>query len=254
MPCCRKAAGQPAQVAVDDGFDIGVGDHRAGALVFAKLGGNLAGERNGPPRPACGQALGNDLFVLRPGVGVQQTDGDRIVILGVQPVEHPVEGGDVERLLDAAIGKRALSHLVDIAPAHQRRGLGQVHVVGIVPLLAPDNDDVAKARGSDQRGGAAFALQDGIGRHRGGVQDAGDLRRGGLSACEQCLEARKHRCRRIRRGGRHLVETQHAGAHIFKDEVGEGPADIECDTQHWPGRFPFCACAFQAKANPTLPS
>ena len=78
----------------------------------------------------------------------------------------------IERLLDAAVGQRALAHLEDVAPAHQRHGLGQVHVVGVVALLAADDEDVAEARGGDQRGACALALQDGVGRNRGGVQDA----------------------------------------------------------------------------------
>ena len=62
----RQGARSAGDVAVDDRLDVGVGHHGAGALVFAELGRDLRGKRNGALRACAGQALTDEPVRARP--------------------------------------------------------------------------------------------------------------------------------------------------------------------------------------------
>ncbi len=83
---------QPADVAADDGLDVGVGHHRAGALVLAILGRDVGRERDGGGGDALNQARADGLLVRGGGVGVQQAHGDRFVVFARDPPQHLLEG------------------------------------------------------------------------------------------------------------------------------------------------------------------
>ena len=75
-PNGRQPAQQRTQVFLYDGPDVGVDDRRAGALVFADLGQDVARQRNRYVRVELGQNLTHSSFMDRVGIRVEQTDGD----------------------------------------------------------------------------------------------------------------------------------------------------------------------------------
>jgi hypothetical protein len=108
-------------------------------------------------------------------------------------------------------------------------GLATVHgeVVGVPPLLPPDLEHVAVPPGHDQRGRLAAALDDDVGRQRGGVQHLLDLGGGGPLAVEQVEEAGQGGDGRIPGRRQSLGRDEAALLRVVQDEVGEGAADVD---------------------------
>ncbi len=105
-----EGACQPADVAADDGLDVGVGHHRAGALVFAILGRDVGGERHGRCWDAFRQALRR--WPSRARGRRRRAAGTPRSTRSSRPRSRPstsLEGRGVERLLDGAVGQGALA-------------------------------------------------------------------------------------------------------------------------------------------------
>ena len=86
-------------------------------------------------------------------------------------------GAFVEREPHDALDVHALGHREAERARHERRRLFEEHVVLVVAALVGDLDDVAETFGRDQRGAGALALDDGVGRERGAVQEHADVAR-----------------------------------------------------------------------------
>ena len=125
----------------------------------------------------------------------------------------------------------ALHHCENVRPVDQRGWFVEIEIIHIVALLPPDEDDVAKSRGGDEGGARSLAFQNGVGRDRRGVHDAGDLletkiaRRNPLGQCR--LDPNRRLAAR-----RYFPDPDAARALVVENVIGEGAADIEGQTQH----------------------
>ena len=162
------------------------------------------------------------------GVGVEEPDRDRLdpgrPPLG-RDLPHPL---GVERNENLAAGRNAL---VDLAPQrarHQRRRLVHEDVVLLEPLLEPHLQDVPEPPGGQERGPRAGALDEGVGRQRGAVDEHPDVRRGRRAPREDPIEGFEHA--RLRRAGSGQDLGGVAPGRSIEDDVGERAPDIGRET------------------------
>ena len=84
MPSFVRLASSCAEIARHARQHIGVGDGGRGALVFADLGADLAGERDRHARQLLGQDGAGAALVRLVGEAVQEADGDRLDLVRAQ--------------------------------------------------------------------------------------------------------------------------------------------------------------------------
>ncbi len=128
-----------------------------------------------------GQSLAEDrggAFLMRGiGVGMNEGDRDRLDVAAHEVRGDGAHGGFVEREPHHTFDVHALGNGEAQRARHQRRRLFEKHIVLVVAALVGDLDDVAEPFGRDQRGAGALALDDGVGRERGAVQEHADVRK-----------------------------------------------------------------------------
>ena len=223
---------QRGEIALDQRRHIGIGDRGAGALVFAVFRRDHARQCHADPRSVLRQDLAHAPLMAAIGIGVQEHHGHRLVAaLGHQP-RHRHRLGLVERGDHRPIRPASLADLEDIGAAHQRAGLFQVQVVGVVALATAHQQHVAKAACGDQRGAAALALQDRIGGDGGGMQHAADLAPVPAGLRQMRRQAVHRGARRGAGAGGHLPDMHLPVRRVAQHEIGEGAADVEGDLQH----------------------
>ena len=128
----------------------------------------------------------------------------------------------VERDQHRALRVHPLHDLEAHVAVDQRRVLLEEQVVGLRPVDAADLVDVAEALRGQQRAARAGALQDGVDRDRGAVQEQprGVEARAGLA--DAVLDAGDQPLRR----GQRLAEAERAGRLVERGDVGERAADV----------------------------
>ncbi len=97
-PVSTARATSAVEVSLDDRPDIGVDDRRRGPLVLLDLRQHLRAEAQGELRRHCAGDLLDELLVRRVGVGVNETDRDRLDPFSTQQ--------QVDRALDIRFGQR----------------------------------------------------------------------------------------------------------------------------------------------------
>ena len=123
-------------------------------------------------------------------VGVQEADHHRLHALVPQAAHRRAHLADVERLQHASLGVETLADLEAPSPGHQRRRLLQMHVVEPGADLPADLQDVAEAARHEHAHARRLALDDGVGRHGGGVDHRGHVAAPGPAFREAALAAR----------------------------------------------------------------
>ncbi len=138
--------------------------------------------------------------------------------------------GDVDLLLDRAVGERALGHVEAQVARHERRGQVDVEVVDLVAALARDLDRVAEPVGREQRRRRALALDDRVRDERRAVHDPRDLRDRDAVRLERLREDRLDRARGLVRRRQRLADRDEP---VLADdaEIGERAADVDADAQ-----------------------
>ena len=171
MPRAAQRLVQMAQVAIDDWLDVGIGDGGVGALVLAELRRDLRGDRHRECRGARGDAAR--------GCAARARGWHRRAAAQTATVSRPDSSmASMARSTDASSsgvttepsGADALDHLDDMAPLHERLRLVDVEIVGLVALLATDDEHVAEALRGDEAGGCALALEHRVGGDRRRMQ------------------------------------------------------------------------------------
>ncbi len=178
------------------------------------------------------EAVADALLVGGIGVGVEQRDGDGAAAGSVVCIDCRIDACHVEGGNDRAVGRHAFDDLDDMAPLHQRAGFVDVEVVGLVALLAADDQDVAEALCRHEARGGAFALENGVGCHRRCMQHGADIATVAAGLAQDVLQACDHgaariggRCRPLQRDGLLAIVIQ-------QDEIGECAADVKGNTDH----------------------
>ena len=108
--------------------------------------------------------------------------------------------------------------------------------MGLVTFLAPDDQDVAKPVGGQERSGTALALDDRVGRHGGGMEDGVEFSRRDARLAQEPLESRDNCASRIVRAAGNLEEPRRS-VRPRQDEVRERATDVERHSPH--GCRPF---------------
>ena len=103
--------------------------------------------------------------------------------------------------------------------------MGTREIVQRRPVLAPQPEQILKARGRDQHDTGPTALEQGIRRHRRAVHEHID----GVAA--ELVERPEQTERGVLRCARHLPDFECAVG-CDRDEIGERPADVDADTPH----------------------
>lgn len=222
--------------------DIGGQQRGRRALIFLEFGPDFGGEAEIGLRRNAGRDLADPALMFRIGVAVQQAYCDR---LGAPIDEHSQRAfgaGFVERPDRIPARVHPLAHLGDHRAGQERgrRSVGEVEAIGADRVLLADMEQVAKAARGDQAQPRAFPLEHEIGRQRGGVDEAGDLRRIAGCGVEALADGGQHSADRIVGRGQRLDvvdRTQRVGEH----EIGEGAADIDADEDAPPGHAPASA-------------
>jgi hypothetical protein len=219
---------QAADIAADHRPHRGVGHGGQGALVLLHLGQDLVGEGDGQ----VGEHLLGDLahapLVDAVEIAVHQGDGDRLDPLVLQPGQVAADFGLVERLVHLALGVDPAADLHGVFEQGQRRGLGPddpgCQAAG--HQGAGDLHHLPKAPGGHQADAGALAFQDGVGGHRGAVQEDLDLARLDLGAGADGLQADHDSLGAVvgRRG--RLVAPEVARLVVEQEQVGERAPDI----------------------------
>jgi len=221
------ARGHPRDQVVDvagrERHDRRVQHGRAGALVLAELGVDLARDRD--VRKVYGERLAQRLLVRRIRVGVQQTDRDALHAVSPEALDDLGQLTEIQRRQHGAVGSDALADLGPKPARHQRLGLGrQIDAIEVRPVHAADLEHVAEAAGGDEADGAHAALDDRIGDERGAVGEGGTAA-GHAGDRRQAVE---HAARGVGRRGRHLERRRPPGR-VAGHEIGEGAADVDAD-------------------------
>ena len=225
---------QLTEIVPDEGLDVGVGDRRRGALVFAEFGRHLRGDGNLEFREGAPNAVTHRLLVGVVGIGVKEHDGDRFVVPGPQALDRRLDVGTVDGGQHLAVRRHSLADLEDIGALDEGDGLFEIEIVGVVALLPGDEQDVAEPLGCHQCRTVALAFEDGVGGHGGGVQGALDLPGLDIQLREHGVDAGEHGVGRFARRARHLGETHIPGGGVVQHEIRERAADVEGDADHIP--------------------
>ena len=174
----------PAQLIIElidiggeDRADIGA-DHRGvEAFELSRAGDGVIGRRDeclGRDRTG---DLGGAQLVLRPDVGIEKADRDRLDAFGLEAAHRLLDLFFVERRDDLAVGTDPLVDADPTRARNQRLGEFDLQIIGrhADAHAAPQFDDVAKPLGGEHAGLDAGAGEQRIRRRRGAVDDGTDL-------------------------------------------------------------------------------
>lgn len=100
---------------------------------------------------------------------VQEADRQRLDPLGAHELDLLAPGGFIQRQQQLAFIVQAFLHRQAPAPRHQRLRQLDIQVVLVVAAFVAECQDVAEAFRRQQRGLRTLALDDGVGRQRGAV-------------------------------------------------------------------------------------
>ena len=110
-----------------------------------------------------------------------------------------------------------------------------MHVVEPGADLPADLEDVAEAARHEHAHARRLALDDGVGRHGGGVDHRGHVAAPGPAFREAALQRGHESPGRVLRGGEHLDHPHLAGLAVHEGGVGERAADVDAHAPrgHW---------------------
>ncbi len=223
---------QPSHIAVENRLHRRVDARRRAALVFAEFGEQRVAERHiviGPDLPRDGarpQLMGGV------GVGVQEMDDEALAAIRRQPQRRGPHGVFIERRHHPAARVHALGNL-DPQLARDQRLERAEQAVGLRSGAPAEFQRVAKPLGGDQPDFRYLALEHGVGRGRGPVDD--QVERGGRNAGG--LDGGEHPERLIlrRRGNLGQPYARAGLIRLMEEQIGEGAAHI--DARHAPHRL-----------------
>ena len=226
-------------VAADLRADIGVHHRGRHALVLAVLAQDLVRQRQIDVRHRRPDHLAGCALVLGIDVGVQEAHRDRLDALGFERRARLGDAALLQRLVHLAGGEQALLRLVGEPARHQRPVAVEEQVVGLRPVAAADDVDVARAARHHQAGLGALALDQRVDRDGRAVDQLVDV--GGVEpALADAVDDALHE---LRRRGQALGLDERAGPVVEPDQVGERPADVDRDEDHaFPSTFSARHC------------
>ena len=160
----------------------------------------------------------------------QVADGDRLSTRLDEFVHRRAHRVLVQRRHLLPLGADAFGNLPAVLPRRQedRRLRLEDDAVELPAHLPPDLQHVLEAGGGEQAKPGPFALEHGVGRHGGAVQEAANLHRRDLPVLRHESDRLHHRFVRVPARA-HDLGGQHRLAGAPAHQVGEGAADVDAD-------------------------
>ncbi len=223
---------QIAHIAGDARADIGIDHRRRDALVLAIFAQDLVRERDEGSGQAGAHDLAGQALVLGVGVGMEKADRDRVDTLARERGVGLAHAVAVEALQHLAGGIEPLGDLDRAVARHQRARAVEEEIVGLGPVAAADDVDIARAARHEEADRGALALDqrvDGDGR---AVDQRGDAGRRKVCFADAIDDAVHGIARR--RGCLGVMDA--AGRIVESDEIGKSTADIDCHEDQGPPR------------------
>ncbi len=208
-----------------------IDDRRAGALVLAILGIDLARKRYLDIRDACANGVSRRTFVRGVGVGVQKRNRNRTHVGTRELGNRRIQRSAIERNDDGTRMIEALAHADAVAARDERTRALHEQVVDFGTILPADLEDVAKTFRRQKRDARQLEIdlpEQRIRRDRARMSDQAD-RRVRLPRDELAQRTHDGFFRRARRR-RNLKTRKHAGHLVKGDEIGKRPADVDADS------------------------
>ncbi len=153
---------------------------------------------------------------------MQKQDGDRLRAPRNGIGQGCAHLGLIELDQHLALGVDALAHLVAQIALDQRRVPPEEQIVRLRPVDAADLVDVAETLRGDERAVRAGALENGVDRDGGAVQEQRRRAKAQAGLAHAGLDPGDQR----RRRGQRLAELERAGRLVEGGNIGEGAADI----------------------------
>ena len=154
---------------------------------------------------------------------MQEADRHALDAFAAQRAGQRFEPRGVEFRAHLAARIHPFRHAEAQVARHQRFGTFHEDIVLIETVLLRHLDAVTKTFRGDQRDAGALALDDGVGRERGAVDDHADVAR--LHRPQHQPHCLNHTVFRFAGRGEHL--RLGAVATVFQHHVGERPADVD---------------------------
>ena len=221
----RERHFEPGEEAGHEGPHVGVGGRRREPVVLPDLGRHVRGQRDRDIRQVPAQDLGHPPLVGGIRVAVNQADRHRLHA-GVRE-----NGSDalyrclVERDQHRSVSGQALAHGQPEMARHEGRRPLHEQVRLLEAMLVRHLQAVAHPLGADEREPGSLALDDGVRRQRGAVDDEPHVGGRKARSLEDLMGAFEKATIRIGRGGQDLGRM--ALPPRFEDGVRERPPDID---------------------------
>ena len=228
---------QALHIAADLRPDIGVHHRGRHPLELAVLAQDVVRQRQIDARHRLLDHRAGDALVLGIGVGVQEAHRHRLDAFGLERLAGRGHARFLQRLVHLAGAEQPLVHLARHPARHQRLVAMEEQVVGLRPVAAADDVDVAGAARHHEAGLGALALDQRVDRGGRAVDQLVDP--AGVDAA--FLEAVDHALRQLRRRGQALGLDEGLRLVVESDQVGEGAADIDRHEDHATANLRSCA-------------
>ena len=167
-------------------------------------------------------------LVLGIRVRVQERDRDRFHARGFQLLACIFDAGGLQLLVHVAARQQPLLRLADEVAINQRPVLVEQEVIGLRPVAAADDVDVARTAGDDQAGAGALALDqrvDGDGRAMDQLID-------GASVEPALADAVDDAARELGRGGETLGLDEPILLGVEADQIGKRASNVDGNDDH----------------------
>jgi hypothetical protein len=233
-----QALAQVADVLAHHRAHGSIGHGGQGAFVFLHFGQDDMAERDRHVRHDFRGQFPHTRFVRAVQIGVHQRNGEGLHALRLQAAEGSADVVIVDGTQFVAARIHAALDLDRVFQSGERFGLGPDDPAGEAARDegARNLHDLPVTVAGDEADARALALEHGIGRHRGAMQEELDF--GGRDACTGAdrIDAGQHAFGAVMRGGRGLVAPERTAALIEQQKVGECAANV--DTQSVGHAFP----------------
>ena len=223
-PVAFEAEREVLEVACHQRLDVGVGHRRAQPVELPDLRGHLARETHrNPGRPAL-DGVAHGPLVDGVCAGMQQAHGDALDAVRHQIADGAMHAVAVQRDEHPSGRGEPLRDGHDPLSRDDGVGLLEIEVVLVVAPLVGDLEDVPEPLRDDGADGGAPALNQGVGRECGPVNDRADVPRRQPGSRERQPGSVEHPLHRVARSGEDLAGA--AGAVDLDRHVGERAADV----------------------------
>ena len=161
---------QPPQVSFHHRSEAGIDYHGGGSLIFAKFGQHFARKRDREPHLA--GRLAHGFFVDGIRIRMKKADGNGVHACILNLAEHRPDFFLPKGSEHRAVVENALVDAEPQLTRYERLRFFRVNIIEHGAVLAPDLQNIFKARGGYQRGRSHGSFQERVGGNGGSMDHA----------------------------------------------------------------------------------